>query len=86
MSDQQKNQSKNDSDMMVGCLGVIIIIIVIILGFGACFNSGTEVSDYDDDTYYDSDDKDGDGDVDYDDTEKYLNDSLEEDKNDGDDQ
>ena len=42
---------------------------------------------YDDEPtyYYDSDDKDYDGDVDYDDVEKYLEDSLEEDKNDGDD-
>lgn len=38
------------------------------------------------DTYeYISDDKDSDGDLDYDDVEKYLNDSLEEDVNDGDD-
>lgn len=34
---------------------------------------------------YDSNDKDADGDVDYDDTERYLKDSLKEDKNDGDD-
>ena len=40
---------------------------------------------YDDSDYNYSDDKDADGDVDYDDVEKYLEDSLEEDKNDGDD-
>ena len=65
---------------------LIILLFIVCLGIGGMVSCVNWVSD-DSDTgyYYDTDDKDMDGDVDYDDVEKYLEDSLEEDKNDGDD-
>ncbi|WKA53440.1 hypothetical protein [Planococcus shixiaomingii] len=78
-----------DLGLILGCLIPIVAIVGLVIWFATVVVGGVveNWNSYDeDDTYeYISDDKDSDGDVDYDDVEKYLNDSLEEDVNDGDD-
>lgn len=72
-----------ESNENKGCGFLFVIIVGIVLIFGGCVAYVTK--DDDSPSYYDSDDYDTDGDVDYDDVNKYLNDSLEDDINDGDD-
>lgn len=74
----------------IGCLVGVLIIVGLIIWFIVSWVmdvvSNIEDNDYyEDDNYNEYDDKDADGDVDYDDVDKYLKDSLEEDINDGDD-
>ena len=65
---------------------LIILLFVVCIGIAGMVSCVDWMVDSDDSNYYyDPDDKDMDGDVDYDDVYKYLEDSLEEDKNDGDD-
>lgn len=86
----------NPSGLAVGIASMLIVITVavaiiwvagwVVLNVVDAFNTDDEPSYYDNQDGYDERyDKDFDGDVDQDDAEKYLKDSLEEDKNDGDD-
>ncbi|MCK2018839.1 hypothetical protein [Peribacillus frigoritolerans] len=85
---ENENKPPQNGSWIPGCMAVIFIVGV--LGTIAYFIISAVIdvvgNDDDEDYYeYDSDDKDSDGDVDYDDAEKYLDDSLKEDVNDGDD-
>ena len=80
--DKEETESSGSS----GFTSLIILLIVACLGVAGMVSCVDWLVDSNDtDYYYDPDDKDMDGDVDYDDVYKYLEDSLEEDKNDGDD-
>lgn len=87
----QKQSQQNTGEVMLGCLFLIIIIgfvVTVLYLFATSIFDGESNLNYDEKDYEyieESDDKDSDGDVDYDDVEKYLNESLENDINDGDD-
>lgn len=80
--DKEETVSSGNS----GCVTLIILFIIVVVAIGGMVSCVNWLSDNDDsDYYYDPDDYDKDGDVDIYDGAKYLEDSLEEDKNDGDD-
>ncbi|MED3825130.1 hypothetical protein P4561_15675 [Priestia flexa] len=87
----QKPPQQNTGEVMLGCFIIMLIIGVVgtlVYFLVAGITDGiSNWNEYDEDYEYieESDDKDSDGDVDYDDVGKHLNDSLEEDVNDGDD-
>ena len=69
-----------------GCGTLIILLIIVVVAIGGMVLCVNWVSDSNDSDYIiDYRDKDKDGDVDFDDGVKHYIDSLEEDKNDGDD-
>ncbi|MFD1357661.1 hypothetical protein ACFQ4X_07060 [Fictibacillus halophilus] len=79
----------NDAAVFFGCLSLVIVAICLVVWFFVwAFNDPVYDSGDDEETpsyEVNPDDYDGDGDVDIDDGVQYLEDSLEEDKNDGDD-